>query len=57
MDLSQYSEFFVTSTSMHIIPVVRIGDALVGEGKIGHVTLDLMDRFEKYHRRYVDSKR
>jgi branched-subunit amino acid aminotransferase/4-amino-4-deoxychorismate lyase len=57
MDLSHYSEFFITSTSMHIIPVVRISDALVGEGQVGPVTLDLMDRFEKYHRHYVDSKR
>ena len=56
MDLSHYSEFFITSTSMHIIPVVRISDALVGEGQVGPVTLDLMDRFEKYHRHYVDSR-
>jgi len=57
MDLPRFDEFFVTSTSMHIIPIVRIGSALVGEGHVGRVTLDLMDRFERYHRHYIDSRR
>lgn len=57
MDLSHYSEFFITSTSMHIIPIVRIGDALVGEGHVGPMTTDLMDRFEQYHRDYLGDKR
>jgi branched-chain amino acid aminotransferase len=57
VDLYHFSEFFVTSTSMHIIPVVRIGDALVGEGHVGPVTQDLMDRFERYHREYIESRR
>jgi branched-chain amino acid aminotransferase len=56
-DLSQFDEFFITSTSMHIIPVVRIGGALVGDGRVGPVTTDLLDRFERYHREYVDSRR
>jgi branched-subunit amino acid aminotransferase/4-amino-4-deoxychorismate lyase len=57
MDLPHFSEFFITSTSMHIIPTVRIGDALVGDGRVGPVTLDLMDRFERYRRAYIESKR
>lgn len=57
MDLSSFSEFFVTSTSMHIIPIVRIGDALVSKGRVGRVTLDLMDRFERYHRDYIDRRK
>jgi branched-chain amino acid aminotransferase len=56
-DLSHFSEFFVTSTSMHVIPVVCIGGALVGEGQVGPVTLDLMERFERYQRHYIESKR
>jgi branched-chain amino acid aminotransferase len=56
-DLSQFGEFFITSTSMHVMPIVRIGSALVGEGQVGPVTLDLMDRFERYHRQYVESRR
>ena len=57
MDLPQFGEFFVTNTSMHIIPVVRIGEALVAEGRVGPVTVDLMDRFERYHRDYIESRR
>lgn len=57
MHLPQLSEFFITSTSMHIVPVVRIGHSLVGEGCVGPVTLDLMDRFERYHRAYVATRR
>ncbi len=54
--LSQFSEFFITSTSMHIIPIVRIGGALVGDGRVGPVTIDLMDRFERYHRDYINAR-
>jgi branched-chain amino acid aminotransferase len=57
MDLPQFNEFFITSTSMHIIPIVRIGGVLVGEGRVGPVTLDLTDRFERYHRDYIDARR
>jgi branched-subunit amino acid aminotransferase/4-amino-4-deoxychorismate lyase len=56
-DLSGYSEFFVTSTSMHIIPVIRIGAATVGDGRVGPVTRSLMDRFERYHRNYIQDNR
>lgn len=57
MDFSHFSEFFVTSTSMHIMPIVCIGAGLVGQGRVGPVTLDLMDRFELYHRDYIDARR
>ena len=56
-DLTRYGEFFVTSTSMHVIPIVRIGSALVGEGRVGPVTLDLSNRFEQYYRDYLDRQR
>jgi branched-chain amino acid aminotransferase len=57
IDLAQFSEFFITSTSMHIIPIVRIGGAHVGQGHVGPVTLDLMDRFERYHHDYINARR
>jgi branched-subunit amino acid aminotransferase/4-amino-4-deoxychorismate lyase len=57
MDFSHFSEFFVTSTSMHIMPIVCVGAGLVGRGRVGPVTLDLMDRFERYHRDYIDARR
>ena len=52
-DLPHFSEFFITSTSMHIVPIVRVGDAVVGEGRVGTTTRDLMDRFDQYHRSYI----
>lgn len=57
VDLPNFNEFLITSTSMHIIPIVRISDVLVGQGHVGPVTLDLMDRFERYHRDYIDARR
>jgi len=41
---------------MHIIPIVRIGGTHVGQGHVGPVTLDLMDRFERYHRDYINAR-
>ena len=55
--LPAYREFLVTSTSMHVIPVVRIDDEVVGEGTVGPVTTDIAARFERYHRDYVSSNR
>ena len=42
---------------MHIIPIVRIGSALVGEGRVGPLTLDLSNRFEQYYRDYLEQQR
>jgi branched-chain amino acid aminotransferase len=56
-DVPTYDEFFVTSTSMHIIPIVRIGVATPGDGHVGPVTRGLMDRFERYHRAYIQDHR
>jgi hypothetical protein len=39
------------------VPITRIGDAWVGGGKVGSITLDLMNRFERYHREYIESRR
>lgn len=48
----EYDEFFVTSTSMHVIPIVSIDDVSVGNGQVGPVTQDLMTRFENYRTKY-----
>ncbi len=52
-ELSNFSEMFVTSTSMHIMPVVRVEDQTVGSGMVGPVTADLRQRFEAYHQAYM----
>jgi D-alanine transaminase len=54
-ELPKYDEFFITSTSMHIMPVVEIDGNPVGRGRVGHMTADLIRRFEEYHRLYVET--
>ncbi len=56
-EVDQYAEFFITSTSMHIIPVVEIDGVRVGNGRVGRVTHDLMQRFAAYHQTYLETLR
>jgi branched-subunit amino acid aminotransferase/4-amino-4-deoxychorismate lyase len=43
-----WSECFITSTSRHIMPVSRIDEQPVGEGRVGPVTQRLIELFEAY---------
>ncbi len=54
-ELPEYDEFFITSTSMHVMPVVAIDGVPVDKGRAGHVAADLIRRFEEYHRRYFEA--
>jgi branched-subunit amino acid aminotransferase/4-amino-4-deoxychorismate lyase len=56
-EVSRLDECFITSTSMHILPVVQIDETPIGTGRIGPVTRDLMARFEVHHRACLDSRR
>lgn len=56
-EVDRYTECFITSTSMHIIPVVEIEGVRVGNGRVGPVTGDLMQRFATYHRTYFETQR
>jgi D-alanine transaminase len=51
-DLSMFSETFITSTSMHVMPITRIDGETVGSGGVGPVTRQVMGRFENYYRRF-----
>jgi branched-subunit amino acid aminotransferase/4-amino-4-deoxychorismate lyase len=53
-ELPEYDEFFITSTSMHVMPVVAIDDVPVDKAQVGRVTAELMRRFGEYHRRYFE---
>lgn len=52
-DWDEFEECFLTSTSMHIVPVVRIDGRAIGQGEVGPVTRDLMERFAQYHASYL----
>jgi branched-subunit amino acid aminotransferase/4-amino-4-deoxychorismate lyase len=40
-DISRMSEVFMTSSVRGILPVVQIGDRLVGNGKVGKFTKEI----------------
>jgi branched-subunit amino acid aminotransferase/4-amino-4-deoxychorismate lyase len=54
-EVAEYDEFFITSTSMHVMPIVAIDDLEVGRGRVGDVTNALLRQFEAYHRRCCES--
>lgn len=47
-DLKNASEAFLTSTSANVLPVVKVDDSLVGNGKVGPVTKKLQSLYETH---------
>jgi branched-chain amino acid aminotransferase len=45
--LPDVKEAFITSSSRGIVPVIQIDDVMVGRGKVGPVTRQLMSAYEK----------
>jgi branched-chain amino acid aminotransferase len=43
-------EMFLTGTAAEVIPVVKVDNRLIGDGRPGKVTRDLMERFHKLAR-------
>lgn len=52
-DVSLYDELFISSTSMHVMPITKIDDQPVGNGQIGPVTTMVMDRFDLHYRQMM----
>jgi branched-subunit amino acid aminotransferase/4-amino-4-deoxychorismate lyase len=50
---TEWDEAFLTSTSRHVLPLVRLDGSILGNGKPGPLTLDLYDRFEAYFAGYI----
>ncbi len=46
--LPMWEEAFITSTSRHIMPITRINDLPIGNGRVGPVTRTLQSAFEHY---------
>lgn len=57
VDLSLYEEIFISSTSMHVMPLTRIGEVVVGDGRVGPVTRLVMERFARHYRRVMGEPR
>lgn len=53
-ELSEASEAFVTGSVKEIAPVVRIGDAVIGTGLPGPVTLRLLHLFRRELQRHLE---
>lgn len=48
-----WDEAFLTSTSRHILPLVRLDGVTLGNGRPGAITMELHRRFEAYFAEYV----
>jgi branched-subunit amino acid aminotransferase/4-amino-4-deoxychorismate lyase len=48
-----WDEAFLTSTSRHVLPLVRLDGVAIGSGRPGAVTMELHRRFEAYFAEYV----
>jgi branched-subunit amino acid aminotransferase/4-amino-4-deoxychorismate lyase len=56
VDLSLYEEIFISSTSMHVMPITHLDGQAVGRGQVGPVTRLAMARFnQRYDKVMRDS--
>jgi branched-chain amino acid aminotransferase len=49
-DIYSADECFLTGTAAEVVPVVKLDDRCIGDGKPGPVTRDLIDRFKRLTR-------
>lgn len=51
-ELLSAAEVFITATGKEVMPVTKIQDALVGDGKVGDVTKEVMTKFKAFFESY-----
>lgn len=56
VDASLYEEVFITSTSMHVMPITHIDGRPVGSGRVGPITRLAMSQFETHYREVMGNK-
>ena len=47
-DVYSADECFLTGTGAEIIPVIKVGDRMIGDGKVGPVTRKILSAFQKF---------
>ena len=52
-DLGQIEEAFISSTSMHVMPITQIDDRIIGSGQVGPITKLAMARFNSFYDRVM----
>ncbi len=52
-ELLNAEEVFITSTSKKVMPVVKLGDRLVGSGTVGEKTKTMMKAFDQHIQNYL----
>ncbi|MBD1396393.1 aminotransferase class IV [Pontibacter sp. JH31] len=55
-DIAQAKEAFLTSTTKRILPIVQVDDQVIGTGKPGEVTLQLLQDLVALEEQYVASQ-
>ena len=51
-ELAEMDEAFITSSTRNIVPVIRVDDIIIGNGKPGGLTLKLANIFKEYQINY-----
>jgi branched-subunit amino acid aminotransferase/4-amino-4-deoxychorismate lyase len=53
IDLSLYEEIFISSTSMHVMPITQIDGQPVGSGQVGPITRLAIERFARHYQQVM----
>lgn len=56
-EVAHWDEAFITSTSRHVLPLVRLDSQSIGDGRPGPLTQELHRRFETYFIDYVEEEK
>lgn len=49
-------EAFISATTKILLPVTQVDDRKIGSGKVGKVSLDLLDKFHQHEKTYLQIK-
>lgn len=55
-DFSLYEEVFISSTSMHVMPVTQINGRPIGNGQVGPITRLAMERFHQHYQQVIGDR-